>query len=126
MDIPHGRTWTSWTEGVFMDLNKYDLPKEQKKRLADWKESVPVVVLSDALKIAGRKHGISIYLDDDGRPTLHFNPGLKGKDIGSNRWTIAENVCELFIDAVPDLLLLIANKKIMLPEHNNTKQAGPY
>lgn len=109
-----------------MNFNKYDQHQETKTSIDKWTESEPIKKLSDELKIVGKENGISIYLADDGRPTLHFNPGLKGKDIESDRWNIGRNVEELFFDAIPDLLSLIASGKIRLPERGSRKQAGPY
>jgi hypothetical protein len=94
--------------------------KENSKSLFEsWKDSVPVVLLSDALKIVGKKHGIRLRITDDGRPSLLFNPGLNKKDIGSERWSIAEQVSELFVDAIDDLILLMKYKKIELPKKDD-------
>jgi hypothetical protein len=109
-----------------MNFNKYNLPEEPKPSIDKWTESETVVRLSEALKIVGKENGISICQDDDGRPTLHFNPGLRKKDIESDRWNIGRNVEELFFDAVPDMMSLIASGKIRLPGCGSRKQAGPY
>lgn len=99
-----------------MDLSKYDIQKNEIiTRFNDWKESVPVVVLSDALKIVGKKHGIGIYLDEDDRPSLHFHPGLRAKDMGSARWDIADQVAGYFLAAANDLIELIQTNKIIIP-----------
>ncbi len=45
--------------------------------------------------------------------------GLKSKDIGSERWNIAEQVSELFVDAIDDLLLLMKSGKIELPKKDD-------
>lgn len=108
-----------------MDLNKYDLPQEPKPSINNWTESESIKKLSDKLKVVGRENGISICQDDDGRPTLHFNPGLKKNDIESDRWKVGRNVEELFFDAVPDLMSLISRGKIRLPGCDSRKQAGP-
>jgi hypothetical protein len=99
-----------------MNLNKYDQPKDEKPKLQDWKASVPVVVLSDAIKIVGEKHGIKLTIGDDAVPTLSFRPGFKADDIGSERWSIARQVEDLFFAAVDDLTELIATGKITLPQ----------
>lgn len=98
-----------------MNLNKYDQPKDEKPKLQDWKASVPVVVLSEALKIVGKKYGIVLYLSDDGRPTLHLNPGMGASAIGSERWNAVEQIRAYFLDAADDLRELISTGKINLP-----------
>ena len=110
-----------------MDLSKYDIPKQEIiPRFNDWKESVPVVVLSDALKIVGKKHGIGIYLDEEDRPSLHFHPGLRAKDVGSARWDIADQVAGYFLDAAEDLNELIRTNKIIIPNRWSKKIDGSF
>ena len=99
--------------------NPLAIKPETKPSLKSWKESIPIVLLSDALKIVGKKYGIRLYITDDGRPSLLFHPGLKSKDIGSERWNIAEQVSELFVDAIDDLLLLMKSGKIELPKKDD-------
>jgi len=102
-----------------IDFNKYN--PIQKPPLQDWTESVPVVLLSEALKIVGKKHGISLTGHPDGLPRLCFRPGLKDADVGSDRWNIAEQATGLFVSAIDDLKELISAGKLQLPEY----QAGP-
>jgi hypothetical protein len=104
-----------------MDFNKYNPLKQTKPPLNDWTESVPVVLLSEALKIVGKKHGISLHLADDGCPTLRLCPGLKGGDQGSVRWDVVEQVYKYFMDAIEDLTELIGAGKLKLPQN----AAGP-
>lgn len=101
-----------------MDLNKYDIQKQENPpRISDWKKSIPVVLLSEYLKMK-KECGIRLC-DDDGVPALCFCPGLKSEDVGGERWQITENVCKLFSDAVPDLLLLMKSRKIDLPKKSD-------
>jgi hypothetical protein len=100
---------------VGFDFNKYNPNK--KPPLRDWTERVPVVLLSEALKIVGKKHGISLHLSDDGRPTLCFRPGLVDGDQGSVRWDVADQVKQYFIAASDDLIELISAGKLTLPAY---------
>jgi len=86
---------------------------ETKPALQSWKESTPVILLSEYLKMK-KECGIRLC-DDNGVPAICFRPGLKAGDIGSERWKVAENVCGLFADAVPDLMELMASGRIELP-----------
>lgn len=100
-----------------MDLNKYDLQKQEVKPAPkEWTDSVPVVLLSEGLKIAGKEYGMRLVADDDGEPVLSINPGLQAKDYGTGRWHVVEQVAELFLDAAADLKHLIATGKITLPK----------
>lgn len=102
-----------------MDFDKYNPLKQTKPPLQHWNESTPVVLLSEYLK---QQNGTGIRLyNDNGVPDLNFNPGLKAADIGSERWTIAENAAKLFIDAIDDLTELISGGKLNLPK----KSMGP-
>lgn len=106
-----------------MDLNKYDIQKQENPpRISDWKESTPVILLSEYLKMK-KECGIRLC-DDDGIPAICFRPGLKSGDIGGERWQIAENVCDLFLDAVPDLLALMKSGKIDLPRKYDVLKGG--
>lgn len=97
--------------------NPMAIKPEEKQPLKDWTESVPVVLLSDALKIVGKKHGISLMMHDDGLPSLCFRPGFKAADVGSERWQIADQATGLFIDAIDDLKELINAGKLTLPAY---------
>lgn len=112
-------TLTKWV--LFMNLNKYSVPEEPKPVVADWKDSVPVVLLSDALKILGKKHGIKLYVDEDARPTLSFRPGMGAAAAGSVRWSIAEQITELFLSAADDLQALINAGKLNLPQSTHRR-----
>jgi hypothetical protein len=114
-----------------MNFNKYDpLAKEKElvvvdvkvengsgdPGLRDWKDSAPVVRLSEYLK-SNPDQGIKLVLSD-GMPALVFEPGLtkactpKTKE----RWTIATNCLSLLYDALTDLRHLISIGSINLPE----------
>lgn len=97
--------------------NPLAIKSEEKQPLQNWTESVPVVLLSEALKIVGKKHGIGLCMADDGRPTLHFSPGLKADAIGSERWNVAEQVAGFFAAAADDLKELISTGKLTLPTY---------
>lgn len=106
-----------------MDLCKYDVEKQKElPRFNDWSESLPVVLLSDALKITGKKHGIALHVDDDMRPTLCFTPGLGAGDTGSERWGVANQVTECFLAAMDDLKELIAAGQLNLPAVPNRRK----
>lgn len=101
-----------------MDLNKYGVQKqEDHPRISDWKESITVILLSEYLKMK-KECGIRLC-DDDGVPAICFHPGLKSENIGGERWQIAENIYELFLDAVTDLLVLMKSGKIDLPKKSD-------
>ena len=111
-----------------MDLSKDDLQKPSAEPdFNDWKDSVPVSLLSDALKITGKEHGMRLVADGDGEPVLSINPGLRAEDFGTRRWCIVEQVAELFLNATNDLKILIAAGKITLPKSNGSskKSTGP-
>jgi len=106
-----------------MNFNKYNpLTKKDEINvvvspgLHDWKDSAPVVRLSEYLKM-NRGQGIHLIISD-GHPALAFEPGLtKVKtEKDRHRWQIATNCIELLFDAVSDLKQLIANGSISLPE----------
>jgi len=106
-----------------INFNKYN-PKK-KPPLQNWKESIPVILLSEYLRIHKTK-GISLCQSwFDGEPCLHFNPPLSKKDHGNSRWDIVENACALLLDAAEDLKELIASGLIKLPVSYHTKAAGP-
>lgn len=113
-----------------MNFNKYDpmMRKEEKETvvdlpsvvttesLQDWKDSAPVVRLSEYLK-SNQDQGIKLVMSE-GMPALIFEPGLtkactpKTKE----RWTIATNCLSLLYDALSDLRHLISIGSINLPE----------
>jgi hypothetical protein len=93
--------------------------QEQQQSLPDWKDSAPVVRLSEYLK-ENPDQGIRLILSD-GQPALRFEPGLtkviteKDKD----RWQVATNCIELLFDALADLKQLISTGRIKLPDLSN-------
>ena len=91
---------------------------EEKQPLKAWTESVPVVLLSEALKIVGQKNGISIHQTEDGLPALCFHPGLKADDRTPKRWDVAEQIAGYFLAAIDDLRELIAAGKLTLPTYH--------
>lgn len=102
------------------------IPKpESKPPLQNWKESVPVILLSEYLRIHKTK-GISLCQSCfDGELCLHFNPPLSKNDQWNSRWEIVENAWALLLDAAEDLKELIAIRLIKLPVSYHTKAAGP-
>jgi hypothetical protein len=106
-----------------MDLSKYDIEKQKAPpQFNNWKESLPVVLLSDAIKITGKKYGIGLHVDDDMRPTLCFTPGINAGDIGSERWSVAYQVVEYFLAAIDDLNELIASGQLNLSAVPNRRK----
>jgi hypothetical protein len=103
--------------------NPLAIKKEVKPPLQNWKESVPVILLSEYLKTRG-DFGIKLC-HDNGSPCLCFNPGLSRADKETGRWAIAEIVEGLFMDAADDLKELIANGKIDLPTRDHFLQYVP-
>jgi len=105
--------------------------------LQSWKDSAPVVRLSEYLK----KHkDLGIYLyQRNNRPYLFFDPGLTGQDRQTERWQIAFNTTLLFFEAADDLEYLIAKGLISIaaqpdrkpddnhatPSHDHKIAAGP-
>ena len=64
---------------------------ELKPPLQNWKDSVPVILLSEYLRI-NKHQGIRLCQSAfDGEPCLHFNPGLQPKKNNPERWEVAEN-----------------------------------
>jgi hypothetical protein len=102
--------------------NPLAIKPKAKQPLKDWTESVPVVLLSEALKIVGKKHGISLTIHDDGLPRLCFRPGFKNGDLNSERWAIAEQATGLFVSAIDDLKELIGAGKLELPAYSPSDQ----
>ena len=87
--------------------------KELKPPLQDWKESVPVILLSEYLKMKSDA-GINLR-QNDGLPCLCFDPGSRSVQI-------VEEVRVLFEDAMFDLIELINSGKIELPLYDSQSQ----
>lgn len=80
--------------------------------LANWKESPAVVKLRTFIQ-ENRQHGIHVVIRD-GRPALQFVPGLnKGN---SARWEACLAAEVMLFEAAPDLMKLINQKKLELPD----------
>jgi hypothetical protein len=87
--------------------NPLAIKKEQKPPLKDWTDSIPVILLSEYLKM--QKHvGIKLY-QESGILYVSFNPG-------SRSLPIIEAVTLLLEDADDDLKELIANGALSLPD----------
>jgi hypothetical protein len=84
---------------------------EERIRLQSWKDSTPVVHLSEYLK-QHKDQGIKLYRKYDGRPYLYFEPGLCRTDMKTGCWQIAADAVRLLEDAADDLKYLIANNLI--------------
>jgi len=106
-----------------MNLSKYTMPAEEKRRFNDRPESVRVAIFYEALEIVRKKHGIKIGTDEDERPVLRFRPGFKRKDIGSPRWIAAAQVVDLFIAASNDMIVLARAGKLRIDDEK--KSTGP-
>lgn len=86
---------------------------EESTKLQSWKDSAPVIRLSEYLK-KHREQGIKLY-QSNGRLALVFDPGLSRDDFNSERGQIARNASSLLIDADDDLKYLIDNGLIDIP-----------
>ncbi len=97
-----------------MDYNKYNplKPKvEEIPKLQSWKDSAPVVRLSEYLKMH-KDQGIKLY-QRDGSPFLLFEPGVRCDDLG--RLKIVKAAALLLVDAADDLKYLLTNGLIDIP-----------
>jgi hypothetical protein len=95
---------------------KYDPLKakvEEAANLQSWKDSAPVIRLSEYLK-KHKDQGITLY-QSNGWLALVFDPGLSRDDFKSERGQIARNASSLLIDATDDLKYLIDNGLIDIP-----------
>jgi len=79
-----------------------------------WKQYPAVVLLSFFLR-ENREMGIRLVLLD-GRPTLHFCPGLDA-DTSSERMGVVGEAFGLLLDALCDLEYLIQTGKHVIPAH---------
>ena len=86
---------------------------EDTTKLQSWKDSAPVIRLSEYLK-KHKDQGITLYQSND-RLALVFDPGLSRDDFKSERGQIARNASSLLIDATDDLKYLIDNGLIDIP-----------
>jgi hypothetical protein len=121
-----------------MNFDKYNpLAKDEKRnveliqakeqavdiptQLEDWKDSAPVVRLSEYLK-DNKDQGIKLIMSN-GHPALSFEPGLTKATTTQQkeRWQIATNCLSLLQDALSDLRYLISIGRIHLP----TSSTGP-
>lgn len=110
-------------KSIYDPIQKKKITEETQSNnnLLSWKDSAPVVRLSEYLK-ANRDQGIKLILSD-GHPALSFEPGLT-KAITlqqKERWQIATNCLSLLHDALSDLKYLISTGRIHLP----TSATGP-
>jgi hypothetical protein len=95
--------------------SKYAMSLQQEPNspeLENWKESTAVVKLSEFIQ-ANRRHGIHIIMKE-GKPVLHFKPGLKRGN--KERWDAALKAEVLFRDAVDDLVSLLKSKRMEIPD----------
>jgi hypothetical protein len=99
--------------------------KVDTTELQSWKDSAPVIRLSEYMKMHQGK-GIYLY-QRRGRPYLYFEPGIVKGDRNTERWQIAFNTTVLFFEAADDLehliskgLIEIATQPIQKPEADIT------
>jgi len=92
---------------------------DERPALQSWQDSGPVVRLLEYLKKHEEK-GMNLILKE-GRASIRFEPGLSGKDRGTERWQIAVNTLQLLQEAGEDLGYLMTKGLIELP----TNGAGP-
>lgn len=82
--------------------------------IQSWKDSAPVIRLSEYLK-ANSQHGIKLY-QQDGEPLLSFIPGLcGGKGMDVTRWEAACIAANLYMAAVDDIRYLLLRGMINIP-----------
>lgn len=109
---------------MFQALNeKYGTPTPQPmtkerdqgvlKSVDTWRSSPSIVALSEYLK-ANRDHGIGLVLLD-GRPSLHFEPGLDYSD--ADRLAITRAALDKLWSALPDMDTLIERGLLAIPNH---------
>lgn len=96
--------------------NSYSAPQEDEPEAEKgvWSQFPAVVALSNFLK-ENREMGIRLVLLD-GRPTLHFCPGLDAST-SSGRMAVVSQVFGLLSEALPDLEYLIDSGFHVMPEH---------
>jgi hypothetical protein len=93
---------------------------EESIKLQSWKDSAPVVRLSEYLK-EHKDQGIKLH-KKLGRPYLYFDPGLAMDQ--RERWQIARNAVRFLEDAADDLKYLIEHNMVDIPVRV-TNRAGP-
>lgn len=87
-------------------------PRPPEPQITSWQESPAVVKLRTFIQ-ENKQHGIHVVIRN-GRPALQFVPGLsKGN---SERWEACLAAEVLLFEAAPDLLKLINQKKLELPD----------
>ena len=111
------------TEGNEKPSQVIDAVVPMERGVQSWKDSTPVVLLSEYLK-RYPDNGIKLY-QREGELVLRFEPGLERKDIGSERWQIASNAVRLFTDAAADLIHLMTNGLIDIPAYPGTMRVLP-
>ncbi len=88
-----------------------------------WMHRPAVMRLAEYLKM-NREVGFSIYQEKDGF-RLHFEPALTGDDVGTTRWTVAQNLCDLLEEACYDLNELISRGDVLPFIKTVEARAGP-
>jgi hypothetical protein len=102
---------------MMIDFDKYNPLKSQEPtapKLKNWKDSAPVMCLSEYLKLQ-KNHGIHLYRTSEGKPSLCFEPGLNHKDWQGERYRVATEAARLLLAAADDLKYLISEGLIALP-----------
>jgi hypothetical protein len=108
---------TSWR--LIMELTELmeHYSQMHRPKLESWQDSEAVVELSGFVK-SHQGFGFKI-VQSNGKPALRFEPGLESKDAGpeaARRWELAEMAEDLFWSAMPDLVQLLQEGKIDLPQ----------
>lgn len=91
-------------------------PEEHAPTLDYWRDSEPVVKLSAFIK-EYRSHGFFVQQTRNGKPVLHFNPGLACKDTDPKRFELAEHAMFLMDEARDDLGGFIRNGVLSFPKN---------
>lgn len=79
-----------------------------------WKLFPSVVVLSHFLR-ESKEYGVRLVLLD-GRPTLHFTPGIS-VSTSPERLDIINQAFDLLLNALPDLEYLVQSGQHIIPHH---------
>ncbi len=88
-----------------------------------WTHRPAVMRLAEYMKM-NRDKGFSIYRERDGF-RLHFEPAMTRDDIGTARWTAAQNLCDLLEEARDDLNELISRGDLLPFIRTGDPRAGP-
>ena len=93
--------------------SKYGMSARQPDMIVTNRKLSPSVLKLRAFILENRHHGIQLVIND-GRPALHFNPGLKKGN--KERWEAALRAEVLLYEAAADLKKLISQNNLDLSD----------